>query len=122
MPLCTPADVKLAARLDADITAHDAEIPHLIAAATEEIEQQCNVPSGWFEQSPAPRGWAAARRCCIALAALRVDDPGMDGSALLSSSMLWAARYHGAMPLLIIDPVAAYMASDYVAAGYVAAA
>lgn len=110
MPLCTLADVKHAARLDSDQPEHDAAIPGLIEVATVEIEQQCNVPEGWFDQLPRPRGYAAARQCAIALCALRIDDPMADGAQLLSSSMLWAARYPGQMPT--IPPIAALATWD----------
>lgn len=100
MPLCTLADVKHAARLDSDQPEHDTAIPGLIEVATVEIEQQCNVPEGWFDQPSRPRGWAAARQCAIALCALRIDDPMADGAQLLNSSMLWAARYPGQMPTI----------------------
>lgn len=103
MPLCTVADVKLAARIDPDLTEWDAEIPGLIASATEQIEQCCNVPPNWFDQSPAPRGTAAARRACIALAALQLDDPGHDPAKILAGPMLWPAIWYGDMPTIPAD-------------------
>jgi hypothetical protein len=124
MPLCTVADVKTAARVDPDLTEWDAEIPHLIAAATEEVEQCCNVPAGWFDQAIAPRGIAAARRACIALAALRLDDPQFDARKILSGSLLWSATWYDETPTIgaVIDPAALYMLPDYIADGYFAAA
>lgn len=99
MPLATLADIRHAARIDPDITEHDWVIPGLIESATTMIEQACNVPVGWFE-STAVRGYPAARRCCIALAALWVDEPDCDPGPLLRSAMLWPAIYHGDMPTL----------------------
>lgn len=100
MPLCTVADVKTAARIDPDLTEWDAEIPHLIAAATEQIEHECNVPAGWFDQSPAVRGTSAARRACIAISAKLVDDPTFDPRPILAGPLLWPARWYGDAPTL----------------------
>lgn len=101
MPLCTVAEVKHAARVDADITEHDATIPELISAATEMIEQTCNVPSGWFGAvGTAARGYPAARRTCIVLCARWVDEPSLDPGPILRSAMLWPALWPGDMPEL----------------------
>ena len=101
MPLCTAAEVKHAARVDADITEHDTTIPELIAAATEMIEQACNVPAGWFAAlGTAARGYPAARRTCIVLCARWVDEPSLDPGPILSSAMLWPALWPGDMPEL----------------------
>lgn len=111
MPLCTVADVKTAARVDPDLTEWDAEIPHLIASATDEIEQECNVPAGWFEQEPAPRGTHAARRACIAIAAKQLDDPVFDARQILAGPLLWPAKWYGdtaaTFPPVAITPVGA---------------
>ncbi len=106
MPLCTVADVKIAARVDPDLVEWDAEIPPLIDAATDEIEQCCNVPAGWFDQSPAPRGIAAARRACIAIAAHRLDAPDWDAYKILRGSLLWPATYFGDTPSIPTPPPA----------------
>lgn len=105
MPLCTVADVKIAARVDPDLTEWDAEIPHLIAAATDEIEQCCNVPAMWFEQAVPPRGYSAARRACIAIAAHRLDAPDWDARKVLSGSLLWSAAYFGDTPAISFAPL-----------------
>lgn len=99
MPLATVAEVKHAARVDADITEHDATIPELIESATVMIEQECNVPSGWFE-SAAVRGYPAARRTCIVLCARWVDEPSLDPGPILRSAMLYSALYPGDMPTI----------------------
>lgn len=100
MPLCTVADIKLAARIDGDITDHDAVIPDLIDEVTEIIESRCRVPAGWFDQVPRPPGWRGVKRCCIAVVALLVHDAAADIDALLGSAMLDGARHYGAMPAL----------------------
>lgn len=101
MPLCTVAEVKHAARVDADITEHDTTIPELIAAATEMIEQACNVPAGWFAAlGTAARGYPAARHTCIVLCARWVDEPSLDPGPILSSAMLCPALWLGDMPEL----------------------
>lgn len=101
MPLCTVAEVKHAARVDADITEHDATIPELISAATVMIEQECNVPSGWFEVlGSSARGYQAARRTCIVLCARWVDEPSLDPGPILRSAMLYSALYPGDMPTI----------------------
>ena len=101
MPLCTVAEVKHAARVDADITEHDATIPELISAAAEMIEQVCGVPPGWFEAlGSSARGYPAARRTCIVLCARWVDEPSLDPGPILRSAMLYPALYPGDMPTL----------------------
>lgn len=109
MPLCTVADVKTAARVDPDLTEWDAEIPHLIASATDEIEQECNVPPGWFDQEPAPRGTNAARRACIAIAAKQLDDPVFDARQILAGPLLWPARWYGDTPTISAAPLGALL-------------
>jgi hypothetical protein len=103
MPLCTVADVKMAARVDPDLTEWDAEIPHLIASATSVIEGICGYPRGWWDQEPAPDWYADARWACIAIAARTLDDPSFDASAILSSQRMTNARNFGDMPTLPVD-------------------
>lgn len=100
MPLCTVAEIKHAARVDADITEHDAMIPMRIAQATAQIEQHSNVPRGWFEaMGPSARGYESARWACIALCARWIDEPSMLPDAILNSRGLDEA-YYGDMPTL----------------------
>lgn len=109
MPLCTPADVKgaIGARIDADITEFDAQIPLLIRLATAEIEQYCNLPRGWFDQTPAPDGIDEARMCCIALCTLHINSPDQveQRRVILMSSILDSVRNYGPTPELPVPGI-----------------
>lgn len=89
MPICTPDQVKAAARIDG--SEFDATIPGYISAAQSMIEHECGVAVGAFSTPPD----AGVTQCAIAISAALVANPtaGRDEMHdLLRSSLLDRAR------------------------------
>lgn len=89
MPICTPEQVKAAARIDG--TEFDSQLAGYITAAQGLIEHECGVAADAFSAAPTP----AVTQCAVALAAKMVENPSAgreEFEPILKSALLDGAR------------------------------